>query len=357
MARFAFISHSAWGHVDFGGGSFARTAVELLRRGHSVRWLLVAGNGWPAAGAVGAALARKGLAVETVNGDVRGEEAIGQLRERLASVDACAIDRLARFASEACAADIPWAALGTDGGVWQMSPNGVERGAGTDSFWCASPFLNIAFLPPCYWGGPLRAGSHFLGCAERSSPVERAAIIATLGTTFDPIHAERVSTALHAASRVIGGEWRFLDAGNWQPYSVAFADARLAIGHGGNAFLWQAMAEGIPVLSVFSGCGDQAFGARAAARLGMGQAIHASNVNADVVVDAVRRLLVDRRTAERARQMRTILRSGGGVDAAATLLERLAGERAPLISCVPGRCCCVETGEMLGEALRALRAV
>jgi hypothetical protein len=303
---------------------------------------------------------RMGLAVETLDGSlsgVRDEEAIGQLRERLASIDACAIDRLARFAPEACALDIPWAAFGTDGGVWQMSSNGVERGAGIESFWCASPFLNIAFLPSRYWAGPLRAGSHFLGCAERSNAVERTAIIVTLGTTFDPAHVERVVTALHAASHVIGGEWRFLDAGNWQPYSVAFADARIAIGHGGNAFLWQAMAEGIPVLSVFSGCGDQAFGARAAAQLGMGQAIHASDVDAGAVVDAVRRLLVDPRTKERAGQMRTILRSGGGVDAAATLLERLAMERAPLISCVPGRCCCVEAGEMLGAALKAQRAV
>lgn len=106
------------------------------------------------------------------------------------------------------------------------------------------------------------------------------------------------------------------------------------------------MAEGIPALSIFSACGDQPFGARAAARLGLGPAIEASAADPDVLIDAVGRLLVDGGTKQRARQLWAVLRSGGGVQAAAVLLERLAWERAPVIACAPSRCCCLETAEL-----------
>ena len=40
MARFCFVSYAQPGHLDFGGMSYVRTAVELKKRGHEVEWQL-----------------------------------------------------------------------------------------------------------------------------------------------------------------------------------------------------------------------------------------------------------------------------------------------------------------------------
>jgi UDP:flavonoid glycosyltransferase YjiC (YdhE family) len=266
---------------------------------------------------------------------------------------------------------VPWAAIGTDGRQWTQLPGlGVVHGrfdpsllralcqqmdvrefpaALEGSVWAISPFLNLSFFPPSYYGGSRGPASHFVGSSDPDSAKERRVVLVSLGTSFAPSSREPMLQILEGARRLEGSEWRFLvgDASRpgpgWERYDVAFGEAIIAIGHGGNAFLWQAIHEGIPVVAIASGVGDQVFGARAAVRLGIGKAVGSLPcATAEWVAQAVRELRGEGALRHRALGLRLMLRSGGGVAAAATLLEQLALGRGPLTDCVSPRCCCID---------------
>jgi UDP:flavonoid glycosyltransferase YjiC (YdhE family) len=377
MPRFAFVSHTAWGHLDFGGRSFLRTARELSDRGHEVVWLLAPGFKSTQASDLVAASTREGIAVESIAGPLalfpeagNPRDAVTRLASRLRHVDVCVVDRLAVFAGVAAyLAGVPWVSVGTQGGCWrQTRDRGVQTGdfdaeifdrICTDlgagdypsqcrrSFWLISPFLNLSFFPRAYYETLGECPAHFLGSAAGCRGHTGSAVLVTLGTTFGSRREQRMLELFDGARQEYGGEWTFLASGSsrpntaWIPYDDAFKAASVAIGHGGNAFLWQAMREGIPVLSTPTRIGDQTYGAAAAARLGMGLVLDPDLATpADVVVALTRLAGPDGSARTRALELAAMMSRGGGVGSAATLLERWASRRQPCIECVADACCC-----------------
>ena len=397
MARFVFTSHAAMGHIDFGGGSYLRTARLLIDRGHEVRWLLPA-NPRPGPrvferlARVEAAIAAAGVPVSRL-GDpfdvnrpfhmqqVETVRAFSQfLREQAA--DACIVDRLSVLAGiGAHAAAVPWAVVGGDGAQWVRRAGwGGEHGAFVDSpaievvrrlgiadfpatslmtYWAVSPYLNVSFFPRQFFGIAGDAHSHFLGGNAPIAEGARESILVTLGTSYRPEVRDVLLSSLPAVAssgrppleiltgdaeisarlRAATDRLRVLD---WEPYEVAFARSRLAIGHGGTAFLWQAFAAGVPVIAIPSGVGDQSFAAERIERLGVGHSIPPHMLTATRLGAVIDELLQDDATQSRVADFRRLLRSGGGLVVAAELFERLARERSVVNGCIATTCCCGE---------------
>jgi hypothetical protein len=390
--RFLFVSHPAWGHIDFGGLSYLRTAERLVERGHDVRWLLPesqAPSVWRFARAVEQTVARWIRVVRFggpyhVFDPYRKEMAeTARLVERYVrdeSVDVIVVDRLSVIAAiGAHAADRAWAVVGGDGLRWTVGPRGgVVRGDwnescvdmichnlgitdfsndGSASLWAVSPWLNLSFFPRSFYGES-GALTHFVG-GGASRVTERKAVLVALGTSLPPAaRTAIVQLVLEVAredgppievltgdpdvSQQIRSATRRVHSIDWEPYESAFARASLAVGHGGNGFVWQGIANGIPLLVVSHPMGDQEFGAAQVERLGIGRTLRSAEATADTFAASVARLLGDGPTRERARQLQQALLSGGGIEAAADLLERLARDRVPARACVAPRCCCAE---------------
>lgn len=395
MARFVFTSHAAMGHIDFGGGSYLRTARLLIDRGHSVRWLLPA-NPRPGPGVferlarVEAAIADAGVPVSRqgdpfdVNRPFHSQQvetvrAFSQfLREEAA--DACIVDRLSVLAGiGAHCAKVPWAVVGGDGTQWVRRPGwGGEHGVFTETpavgvlrqlgvadfpiasvmtYWAVSPYLNVSFFPREFYGVAQDARSHFVGGSAPMASEACASILVTLGNSYRPevrdqllsslpsvVSPERApieiltgDAAISARLRAASDRLRVLD---WEPYDVAFARSRIAVGHGGSAFLWHAFAAGVPVIAIPSGVGDQSFGAGRVELLGLGRSIPPRMLTATKLGTVIDEILRDDAMRSRVAGFRRLLHSGGGVAAAAELFERLARERTAVTGCVAPTCCC-----------------
>jgi hypothetical protein len=400
--RFLFVSMGSWGHMDFGGGSFLRTATELLRHGHEVWWTT--------------ATQRKPEAIEHLKATpIRWADLNGGLLDlylqpplsaalhsvrcvvdfiRREKVDVLVSEQLCRLAAVAAhAAGIPWAAVGTDGRPWQLTLNAsgsghlAEQRAVADtvsplcealglrgfpetclhSDWLVSPYLNLSFLPRALFedesdDAPPRQ-SHFVGCSAREAPSGegRRRIVVSFGNTMDPPARQPLIRALAALSRsslvkdhpivVLAGSANLASrlgseclvgehfvVEQWVDYRIAFADARLAIGHGGCAIAWEAIRNGIPLLSVAPGMGEQAYLSRQLRRLGAGAIVEQDRIAADLG-DAIHALLDDDRFSLAMGGLARRLFAGGGVDASRALLETLAATRAPILACAIPACC------------------
>jgi UDP:flavonoid glycosyltransferase YjiC (YdhE family) len=399
MARFVFVSHPALGHLDFGGGGYLRTARQLIDRGHRVRWLLPAnlrpGDAEPRRAAdAEAAITAAGVPVVRLAGpfdlnaplDAKMIEAVRALSHyiREEAADACIIDRLSVLASIAAhSAHIPWAVVGGDGAQWTaQAGRGVKHGVFVHSpvgevarrlgvtdypteslstFWGVSPLLNVSFFPRHFYGVEGGTHSHFVGGDTPVTNTVRDSLLVTLGTSYRPevrdallsslvtlatqgrprIEILTGDAAISARLRAASDRVRALD---WEPYDTAFSRARLAIGHGGNAFLWQAVAAGVPVIAIPSGIGDQSFAAERVERLGLGRSIHPHTLSPQSLGAAIDDLLGDGATQARVADLQRSFRSGGGIVAAAELFERLARERSVASDCVAPMCCCREEG-------------
>ncbi|RKY19054.1 MAG: hypothetical protein DRQ55_11675 [Planctomycetota bacterium] len=258
-----------------------------------------------------------------------------------------------------------------------------------DSDRAASPFLNMSFFPRAFWerGSETRlaAHTHCLG-AHTTAPAHEdgTRLVITLGNSFYPPLAHRMLHSLlpvlaerelptlvltgtggiAAALRRQIAQLPGVEVREWMPYDEAFRGALAAVGHGGTSHVWHSLGAGCPVLAI-PHHSDQLFNAMQVARLGVG-----CQVNARITSARVRRLaahlpgslrssvtyassrldrrgLIDSLSRVMTPQMQSAGRalqrafcSGGGVQAAASLLERLQAERQPMTSCAPGSCCC-----------------
>lgn len=395
MASFVFVSLPAWGHIDFGGRGFLRTARGLIESGHTVRWLLAGGTDATAAG-IQTAISEAGVPVERLdvsldlvtNPDVdRAASAVRAFAEllKVRKVDVCVIDRLSMLAGVAAhLAGVPWSVVGSNGAAW-MRVAGHLRCRGTvpgpftaypmaelcrnvgasdfpeharDTFWAISPFLNLSFLFRSFFPDASVAPTHFVGGSSGAGD-DRGTILVTLGTTFgmnDFIPSLLDMCARGAAgdvdvelltgysaerteqlARRAAGAPR-LTIRSWLPYEVAFRGARLAIGHGGNGFTWHALAAAIPIMAIPSINGDQLFGAERIVALGAGRILDGDGLTPETLERTLRDPSLYDRT--RSHELARVLASGGSVGAAVQLLEVLATTREPVNTCVEPRCCC-----------------
>jgi hypothetical protein len=412
MARFAFVSYPAWGHIDFGGRSFLRTARMLVDRGHDVTWVLPIGPdvvvqatrfGVPQLQIrrivvgidVQAAIKAAGIAVERIDAcfDLMDasqgrDRAIASARTFAAfltehRIDACLVDRLAVVAGLGCeAARVPWCVVGGDGARWTTSselgsipgthdafpfdevcdalgandlPEACRR-----SFWAMSPYLNLTFLFRGFSATVPAVPTHFVGGRVRSDEA-RETVLVTLGTTFGrealdaflrgvvelsslaPDRAVEILTSTPAITRQLVEDVASAPrvvVRDWAPYDEAFGRASVAIGHGGNGFVWHAVAAAVPMIAVPTRAGDQRYGADRIVELGLGVRIEPDAVTGAALEAAIREVAAGTRVHARVRDASAALASGGGVDAAVRLVEQLAATARAVVSCVDAPCCC-----------------
>jgi len=244
MKRFCFVSQAAFGHCDFGGQSFIRTAVELKHRGHQVSWVISSRMRRDEHLKVQDFIESKGIEIgntKSVVLHIRGRpnellDGVVEFREFLIEnrVDCAVIDRgcvAAPFSAHS--ARVPWAVVGADGREWTrgvmersyVNDEGVSgevTGHGklpgkkiirkldrlydcvgrddfdrpsVESYWATSPFLNLSFLPRAFYLNigngqedglqPIPDTSHFVGAGSYSNePTTPSRILVTFGNTF-----------------------------------------------------------------------------------------------------------------------------------------------------------------------------
>lgn len=333
MARFCFVSLAHPGHCDFGGMGFLRTATELMRRGHEVRWVL--SRPWLIHHytRICNQLKKRGIPLEnigdlhlTVNSHKKDVyKSSRAFSSYLASehYDCVVVDRLcigAAFAAHgAC---IVWAVVGTDGRDWShqrlrstlykavlpitaASPkvnflqNDLCKGdfpmPSVHSDWATSPFLNISFFPRAYYEGvhaaALPTHSHFVGAGAIHEPLPvRDQLLITLGNSFNPVLRQHlidiirpvirmgsiptlILTGQEGVTEMLKGVFKDqinVTVKTWVPYDEAYRGMRVCIGHGGTSHLWYGMREGTPLLAI-PFMGDQLYGGRQLERLNIGK--------------------------------------------------------------------------------------
>jgi hypothetical protein len=232
MARFCFISRAQPGHLDFGGMSYIRTAVELKNRDNEVQWILSRNQRYDNNDLIVRTKkiaedyglnAREFIGLHTTASQKADDllKYAQNFAQYLSSknYDCVVIDRFCLVAAfSAHMAGLPWATVGTDGrewtekrlrilanlgvypGSWEASPmnsivhllckNDFPRPSGK-TFWGTSPFLNISFFPRAYYQDTENLGhpkcSHFVGCGEApESHTEQNYLLVTFGNSFNP---------------------------------------------------------------------------------------------------------------------------------------------------------------------------
>jgi hypothetical protein len=410
MSSFCFVSFAQSGHCDFGGMSYLRIALALKERGHEVWWVVSKNIVRDQHDRVLSLLRAKGLVALDQEWLLTPAGTVSEIRRSIAAftehlVDTrCHVAVIDRYCTAAQIAaqrrGIPWAAVGTDGvprtlvrlpgsdmpcvthGAWNDPParqrwaavGGDEAGIEC-SYWCASPFLNISFMPRGFNlvpSAPIHAHAHAVGAGTYPSLTgERRYVLVTFGNTFHQSYLDGLLSvlpqliarfqktpflvltgddALSGRCRDRLGAYANVRVETWLDYAAAFASARVAIGHGGSAFAWHALVTGTPVLAIPTGIGDQSFNCERIRSLALGQVVTARlrqpilrwrQRHADFDVDKLTRAL-DRLLAPHGSKspLYHAIRSGGGVSAAASLLETLAQTRSPVTTCASGACCC-----------------
>jgi UDP:flavonoid glycosyltransferase YjiC (YdhE family) len=402
MARFVFLSHARFGHVDLGGWSYLKTAVALGSRGHDVVWVTTAPNE-----PLESRIDRSGVPRATVAAEplklgadhdpgavARSVRTVAQLlREREAGV--LVADRtLAAAGLAARLAGLPWAAFGTDGHSWhrarrngqRVRERGVheKRAAETEelyeqlglpageesrvppSVWLRSPYLTVSFFPAELWHDDPRdrlPQAHFVGGTRSEGGSGSAAperLLVAGGNTWAAGTARAVAGALGLLrERLSGLEIELLTGradltdelaglpglegvtvATWRDYADAFRGARLAVGHGGTSFLWQCLADAVPALVVNPAKGDQTFNATRVERLGLGRVLREGDVAPPRIAEEIVAALADPAPRRQAQAFSSLLGTGGGYEAAASLLETLAATRRSVTACPATPCCC-----------------
>jgi UDP:flavonoid glycosyltransferase YjiC (YdhE family) len=250
------------------------------------------------------------------------------------------------------------------------------------SNWATSPFLNISFFPKAYYENGQRSDlsshSHFVGSGEAREPFpERKKLLITFGNAMNPFLRRKLVgimrpmlTKLSIPTLVLTGEEAlakehrdvFQDLPHvtvkaWVPYDEAYQGMRVVVGHGGTSHIWYGMREATPLLAVPL-IGDQYYGGCQLERLSIGKTVppwvlpwlpphvlrrlgnigvHLSKRSFDSKIHDV---LTDEMFLENSLQMSRVMRTGGGVEASASLLERLALNQACISTCSEPACCC-----------------
>ncbi|RKY20122.1 MAG: hypothetical protein DRQ55_08645 [Planctomycetota bacterium] len=409
--------------------SFVRMARELMDRGHAVEWVFSRTPYDIPYREVMSVMRRHGIQVDTSErfylSVAEHDEDLGAstaaFRSYLSSRDddCLVVDRNcvgAGFAAHA--ARVPWAVVGTDGREWTHQWFGLNRklvptpgtvpevaslasslchegfpAPGRRSFVATSPFLNISFLPRALYddgtGESIPACSHFLGAGPVPDTLKsRDKLLITFGNTFAfpvrlrllrllrPLIISRSIPTLVLTGRGHTEPYRDIlrdvpsaTIAEWMPYDEAFREARVVIGHGGNAYIWHGLLAGSPMLAVPWYQGDQHYGSLQLQRLQVGNAVPVSmlpglsrawrqlcmripsritkrmanasyRLNGTRLLDQLQELLADDAVLETCSNYSSLMRSGGGVEAGASLLERLAREKAHVSTCGTAACCC-----------------
>lgn len=261
---------------------------------------------------------------------------------------------------------------------------------GKHGLWAASPFLNISFFPREIYNltgvDKLPRQSHFLGSGA-TRPHQRAGneVLVTSGNSFDPVAWRTLTRTLipilqqreipvrflagtTEAARQLFCETRDLkrvSVSEWMSYDEAYGTAKLVVGHGGTANTWHALRAGIPLLAVPSK-GDQRFLAERIEQLGVGRIVVPESkrgawwrplgmmlskvgrgakgasvqFNTEALALGLSALLDKPPPRYHRHRLANVMASGGGFDAATSLLERLAIHRAPVFQCEREKCCC-----------------
>ncbi len=142
----------------------------------------------------------------------------------------------------------------------------------------------------------------------------------------------------------------------WLPYEEAYQVAMIAVGHGGTSHLWTGMSSGTPLL-VIPSVGDQVFGGSQVEKLNIGRMLNVEKGKSllDKVLNKVEKnggldikqckkalneLLDDPSILKSSHKLMKKMEKGGGAQAGALLVERLANERTAITQCTDNHCCC-----------------
>lgn len=428
MAKFCFISRAQPGHLDFGGMSYVRTAVELKNRENEIQWILSRNQRHDKDDLIVRAKkivkdyglnAREFVGLHTTASQ-KSQVLLGYAHNfarylKSGQYDCVVVDRLCVVAAfSAHLAGLPWATVGSDGrewtekkyrimvnrgvfpGLWDGSPlKEIIRSISNNNFpkpshktfWATSPFLNISFFPRAYYRDTRNLEhpkySHFVGCDETpESKTEQSYLLITFGNSFNPTVRRKLITILQSSIRELSINVLFL-AGNievanalrqtfrhdsnvevreWMPYDTAYRGAIGVVGHGGTSHIWYGLREGKPLLAI-PFIADQFYGALQLERLNVGRAVvpfvvprHLSrlfrkigyNMPGEASIYLSKRkfssklneLLKDQTIRDSTIRIGRFMRTGGGVQASASLIERLARFREPVSTCVAPSCCC-----------------
>jgi UDP:flavonoid glycosyltransferase YjiC (YdhE family) len=398
MARFLFLSYGAWGHIDFGGRSFVRTASALAASHHEV-WWTTASQDEPRAIEYLKTLSfnyvkvadRLALLGRPSPEDARKSVELLAAWICQARIDVLVADRVCRYALlVAKVSGIPWAAMGTDGRPWRRVPRGsalvIDHNTSENSMrptceqlkiqsvadsylatdWGISEYLNISFFPRIIyrdqWNDHWPPHSHFVGCSTEVKPSfdRRDRVLVVLGNTMAPSAVESLVRALPAIRHDALGLEILIATGSselterlegafetnsrlrvttWVNYSEASLGARLLIGHGGTAVTWEAIRNGIPFLAIAPSYGDQCFLSRQMVELGAGRILAVDDIQPKLG-DTMESMLASDSLAHSMQHLQKLALAGGGVRASVALLGALAARRAPVDSCPETPCCC-----------------
>lgn len=252
----------------------------------------------------------------------------------------------------------------------------------TSSYWATSPFLNISFFPRTYYNdgqyGALPAHAHFVGSGPAREPLsERKKLLITFGNSFDPIVRRQlvnivwplirhhsITTLVLTGEEILTNTLRGLfksipqvTVKTWVPYDDAYRDIRLAVGHGGTSHIWYGMREGVPLMAI-PFVGDQVYNSCQLDRLNIGRMALpfvvpglpsrlqrklgriCIRISKRELIKKLHYVLTDETVLESSLRLSKVMRTGGGVKAGASLLERLARERTCISKCVDPVCCC-----------------
>lgn len=405
--------------MDFGGRGFIKIAQELKAMGHCVKWYFSVSQNSDFSEYSYSILEDANIEYDTeykffLTVDHHKENILksaSRLEQLISqeSFDCLLIDRLCLGAAVAASsAGVPWATIGSDGRKWTKLYNSIakeriispgesdknyidlnEYGSALDgldvslnSYWAASPYLNISFFPKCYYqcdsAQKIPVHSHFLGSGvpNRKEISTKKHVLLTFGNTMnDNVKIALVDTFYKELmpQKIIllvltGSEYmtqmleyrlpssEYLEVRSWMPYEQAYMSALIAVGHGGTSHVWTGMNMGVPLI-VIPSVGDQWFGGLQVDRLNLGKIISISNkknifqrvckiktpqykFNKVMGLEVLGNLLNNKQINDNAKLMENQMQLGGGGQAGAKLLVQLAESKSPVTSCVLGKCCC-----------------
>jgi len=255
------------------------------------------------------------------------------------------------------------------------------------SIWATSPFLNISFFPRIYYQDAKDVKhpkhSHFVGCGvTHETPAEPSYLLVTFGNLFDPvvrnklvrilkpiIRRHSIPTLFLTGTINVANDLRLIfqhesgvEIREWMAYDRAYGGALGVVGHGGTSHIWYGLREGKPLLAV-PWRADQYYGGLQLERLNVGRSVSAYVLpsrlphilrkfgysmprKASVYLSRrelsqkLHTLLTDSTLRNSCIQLSRLMRAGGGVQASASLLERLARFKEPVLTCVAPSYCC-----------------
>jgi MGT family glycosyltransferase len=158
--------------------------------------------------------------------------------------------------------------------------------------------------------------AHFYDRAIEASRGQSWQTVISAGRHLDPSHWTDVPENVLLRNRV--------------PHLELLRKVQVMISHGGHNTVIEAILAGVP-LGVAPIGGDQYENAQRVVEAGAGLRLRLSKVKADELRDAIRRLLEESDYRENAQRIARDLARCDGPSIAATLIQRLAEKRAPVL--------------------------